>query len=103
MFISSLNTINFTENQKKRLIDIVKKNFETLCKICTFELDIFLIKIFDPLDLFEYFKILVVTNSTAVLQHILDILQSEDFSNAGVADEVLEKLKQEVRQKLLLL
>jgi len=90
-FIRSLNLICFTEDQKNTLINIVKERFEALCKICTFELDAFLMKIFTKSNLFKYLESLVKDCSDATLQHISNILRYEDFSN--ISDEALEKLK----------
>jgi hypothetical protein len=92
-FIRSLNIINFTENQKNTLINLIKENIEILCEACTFELDYFLIKIFNKSDLFKYMETLTRGgNSTAVLRCISDILRYEDFSNINISDEALEKL-----------
>lgn len=99
-FIRSLNIIDFTENQKSQLIDVIKTHFLILCENCTFELDDLLIKIFNHSDLFEYLKILSKDNNTAVLQHILNILRYNDFSSINISDVDLQELKQEVFHKL---
>ena len=99
-FIQSLNSVNFTESQKNILIGVIKDHFETLCEICTCELDILLVRIFSRSDLFAYMEMMARDKGGAVLQHLSDILRHEDFSDAGVPDEALEKLKQSITRKL---
>lgn len=100
-FIDSINIIDFTEAQKKSLIVLIKKHFETLCKNCTYELDSFLIKIFELSDLFKYMEMLAIDGSKAVLEHIFYILRCKDFSSSNVSDEAIEMLQQKISQKLL--
>ena len=100
-FIRSLGLIYFTGDQKSILINLIKEHFEALCKICTFELDDLLVKIFDRSDLFKYLETLVGDGGTAVLQHVSDILRYEDFSNTNISDESLEKLKNEINKRSL--
>jgi len=99
-FIHSLNLIEFTETQKDALIPVIQKHFETLCENCTFELDNLLVNIFKLPDLFEYMKLLAEEGSTAVLQHIADILRYEHFSDSKVSAEALEILEQKISRKL---
>ena len=101
MFIASLNIIEFTNSQKNDLINVVMEHIETLCEVCTFELDTFLMRVFEPLHLFEYLKLLSIKENTAVLQHIASVLRDVNFFNAAVSDRELELFKQEVDQKLL--
>ena len=98
-FVRSLNLIYFAEGQKNILISLIKEHFEALCKICTFELDGLLIKIFDRSDLFKYLETLVEGGGAAVLQHVSDILRYEDFSNTNISDESLEKLKNDISKR----
>jgi hypothetical protein len=97
-FIRSLNIIDFTENQKNQLIKVIKADIVRLSEICTFELDDLLIRLFNHYDLFEYFKVLAKERNKAVLQHILATLRYEDFSEAGISQTALEKLKQDISQ-----
>ena len=99
-FIHSLNLIKFTETQKDTLIPVIQKHFEALCENCTFELDNLLVNIFKLPDLFEYMKTLAEEGSTAVLQHIADILRYEHFSDDKVSAEALEILEQKISRKL---
>lgn len=99
-FIHSLNLIEFTETQKDALIPVIQKHFETLYENCTFELDNLLVNIFKLPDLFEYMKTLAEEGSTAVLQHIADILRYEHFSDSKVSAEALEILEQKISRKL---
>jgi hypothetical protein len=91
-FIRSLNLIDFTENQKNMLINLIKEHIETLCEACMFELDDLLIRIFDRTDLFKYLETLADGGNTAVLRRIADILRYEDFSGINASDEKLKRL-----------
>lgn len=82
------------------LIHLVKENIETLCEQTTFELDTFLMSIFNPSDLFDYMKVLARGSNPAVPQHISSILQYEDFSSSNVSNEALEILRQTISRKL---
>jgi hypothetical protein len=96
-FIRSMSLIDFTENQKNVLVNVIKEHFEKLCEGCTFELDGLLAKLLDQSDLFKYLEILAKGgSSTAVLRRISDILRYEDFSNTNVSEESLEMLRNQV-------
>jgi hypothetical protein len=99
-FIRALNTIEFTASQRNKLVDMIKENFVTLCKACTFELDSLLIKVFNRFDLFVYLEFLSKNSNPAVLQHVLSILEYEDFSGESISNLALESLRKEVSQKI---
>ena len=99
-FVSAINILDFTEYQKKRLIDAIKNNIERLCNTCTFELGSLLVKLFEPDALVQYLEVLAEEGSRPVLEHVSDILRFEDFSNSSVSDERMEILKQKISNSI---
>ena len=92
-FVSAVNIVNFTEHQKKLLLDTIKNNIELLCGVCTFELDTLLGRLLEPNALLQYLEVLIETGSRPALHHAFDILLYEDFSNSSGTDEKIETLK----------
>ena len=99
-FVSAVNILNFTEPQKKRLIDAIQNNIELLCATCTCELDTLLANLFEPDELVRYLEVLAETGSRPVLEHVADILRHEDFSNSSVPDERIEALKRKISKAI---
>ncbi len=99
-FISSINSVDFTEDQKGILADAVTRSIEALSRQCTFELDSFMTKIFKPRALLQYMESLIDTGGAVVLEHFSDILRHEDFSGDGVSDEALAAIRRKIDQKL---
>lgn len=95
-FVGAVNILDFTECQKKLLIDAIKNNIEILCDKCTYELDTLLMNLFEPNELIRYFEVLTGQGKRPVLQQIFSILRHEDFSNSSVPDEAIENLKQKI-------
>lgn len=99
-FVSAIGILNFTESQKQTLIPAVKTQLAALCERCTFELDHLVMRLFPPRELVRYLERLVDGGRRAVLEHILDILWYEDFSDSSVSDETLENLRQAAAREI---
>ena len=95
-FVRAVNILDFTERQKKLVIEAIKNNIEILCDICTFELGALLVSLFEPDELFRYLEALVEKGSRPVLQQVFGILLYEDFSKDYRLEEKIETLKQKV-------
>lgn len=100
LFVSALGIIDFTDSQRKALLPVVKSRLELLCTRCTFELDHFLMILFGPQGLIHYLESLVNRCSPAVLEHILNILRYEDFSDSAVSEYDMDKLSHAASQKI---
>ena len=99
-FVSAINILEFTEHQKKLLIDVVKHNIEILYEICTFELDTLLVHLFEPKELFQYLEVLAEQGSRPVLRRVSAILRRKDFSTSCISDEKIESLKQKISESI---
>ncbi|ENT2948176.1 hypothetical protein ACFFOE_000141 [Klebsiella aerogenes] len=94
-FVRAVSLINFTDKQKNIFIDAIKKHMELLCEKCTFELDILLMKIFEPPELIKYIYTLIGNSAQPVMRHVEYILKDELFCHNANTTNILELLKQQ--------
>ena len=97
-FIISISTINYSIEQKEKLVNITKDNIFSLCNGLTFEFDNFLSLLLNQEQLADYVKWMADIEDEAVLMRAMGILQYERFDRVPV--EIIESLKQTIKNKL---
>lgn len=97
-FIRSISTINYSIEQKEKLVNITKDNIFSLCNGLTFEFDNFLALLLNQEQLADYVKWMADIEDEAVLMRAMGILQYERFDRVPV--EIIESLKQTIKNKL---
>lgn len=95
-FVRAINILDFTEQQKKLLIGVIKNNIILLCDKCSFELGALLASLFEPSELLQYLEVLTEEGSRSVLQQVFNILLYENLSSSYSLDEKIETLKEKI-------
>ena len=97
-FVRSISAINYSTEQKNKLIAATKKNIFTLCESLNFEFDNFLALLLNKEQLVDYAKWMISLEEHAVLTRAAAILRYENFD--GIPVEKIDELKQHLKNKM---